>query len=111
MVDGRDVEPLVDESRCVAQDLAWRILTVWTETDGEVAAGLLDLVDGKRKGMRRALGIRAQYGALHSEWILPEPQRLFACGYPLETGLGLSQAQVLDGLASALPKDAGARWS
>ena len=103
LVDGRDVEPLVDESRCVAQDLAWRILTVWTETDGEVAAGLLDLVDGLAQGHAPS-AIRAQYDALHSEWILPEPQRLFACGYPLEPGLGLSQAQVLDGLASALPK-------
>ena len=83
LVDGRDVEPLVDESRCVAQDLAWRILTVWTETDSEVAAGLLDRrrqAQGHAPSTIRAVRRAAQ------RVDFTEPQRLFACGYPLELG-------------------------
>ncbi len=44
------------------------------------------------------------YRSLHAEWVLPEPADVFAVGYPLPGGMGLSAQQAGLGLQSACPR-------
>lgn len=110
------------EARWVLQDLAWRLLMLWHETEGEAADTLSDLIDDlssacgdtadatlsgsqveaeAEAAISRALD---GYRALHEEWVLPEPDHLFALGHDLlGTHSGRSVDQVSQGVQSALP--------
>lgn len=90
--------------RWVAQDLAWRLLQVAEETDGEARTALLELVDGLAEGSPAA-EVVARYEGLFVEHVLPEPELLFAVGYDLEdpAGFGRSAAQIRDGLQTVCP--------
>jgi len=112
LLEGRDVESVLDASTCVAQDLAWRLLMIWTEAEGDVAQSLLDVVDQLASGapVEEAISV---YEALYDEWVLPQPSRVFACGYPLTVDYGLSRLQIRDGLESCVPQtlaQGGAHW-
>lgn len=97
--------------RFIAQDLAGRLAQVAAETEGECGAALLDLV--ARLGAGEAIiSIIETYRVLHEDFELPDPQDLFAVGYPLPGGpavsapraaesLGLSRPLLTDGLRSA----------
>ena len=102
LLDDRDVDSVLGASTCVAQDLAWRLLTIWTESEGDVAQDLLDVVDQLASGVSIEAVI-ARYEEIHEEWVVPAPTRIFACGYPLTPKYGLSRAQIVDGLKSCLP--------
>jgi len=112
LLEDRDVESVLGASTCIAQDLAWRLLTVWTESDGDVAHHLLDAVDQLASGVS-VEAVIATYEELHEEWVVPAPTRIFACGYPLTPTYGLSRAQIIDGLKSCLPQtlaQGGTAW-
>jgi len=44
------------------------------------------------------------YRALHRDYLLPDPEELFAVGYALPSGLGLALDQIAEGIASACPR-------
>lgn len=99
-------------ARWRVQDVAWRLLTVWHETGGEVADELLALVDGLAEAAtagdpadaERALEAAIEgYAALHDAWVLPTPEEVFAVGYTLPRGHGSSVAQLVSGVRTATP--------
>ena len=92
--------------RRAAQDVGWRLLQLLEEVEGEAADGLDALIDALANDQTEA-GIAAAiegYEALFDEWELPEPDELFAVGYPLPRGHGASRAQVQAGLKGAMPE-------
>lgn len=93
-----DLTPSRD--RFIAQDLAGRLAQVAAETEGECGAGLLDLV-AKLGAGEPIISIIEMYRTLHEDFELPDPEDLFAVGYPLPGGLGLSRPLLTDGLRSA----------
>jgi hypothetical protein len=92
--------------RWIAQDLGMRLATVWVETDGDMALELERLLVALSTAPSEAsVGeVIAGYEQLHADWFLPEPGEVFAVGYPLPHGYGLSARQATDGLRSACPK-------
>jgi hypothetical protein len=103
LLEDKDVQPSFNGAYAIAQDLAWRLLCVWSEAEGEAAESLLGLVDQLATGAEVQTVILA-YQELAEDWVLPAPTRVFACGYPLSPGFGLSVAQLSDGLRSSVPK-------
>lgn len=123
-------------ARWVLQDVGWRLLEVWHQTDGEAADALLHVVDAlaqacqhttdaSRAGSdvaqtaRRALAQSAHdYAVIVQDYELPESDRVFALGHPLLGALdpgdaprtplhrGRAHALLLDGVISALPSTA-----
>lgn len=85
-----------DEAAWVRADLAFRILTVWQETDGEAAEALLGLLDD--------LGPRTPvaWAELEQAFDLPSAEQVFSVGYPLGR-VGRSQRSVRAGLESVAP--------
>lgn len=88
-----------------AQDVGWRLMSVMIDTEGDCAEALdgvaLALADDQSEdGMHRAI---EAYSALAEDWVLPEPEELFAVGYDLGLGLGRSVRQVQAGLESCAP--------
>lgn len=95
----------------IRADLAWRVLTIWQQTDGECADALLGLLDD--------LGPDApqRWDQLAEDFELPPADAVFAVGYPLGSGwTGCSQDSILAGLRSVCPlvcelaEDAGHRF-
>lgn len=70
-------------------DLAYRVLTVWEQTDGEAGDALLALLD--------AGPTRAAWEQLERDYALPSAQQVFAVGYDDD------RASVLPGLQSVCP--------
>jgi hypothetical protein len=83
-------------------DLAWRLLMVRAQTDGEARDMLDAIVDSVEAGAPFG-EVAGAYRTLHSEWELPAPDEVFAVGYPLKGVPSTSQAFV-DGLRTGLPK-------
>jgi len=88
-----------------AQDVGWRLLQIWTETEGEAAEALEGMVDhladnADPTGMAEAI---QSYQNLCEAWELPEPVDVFAVGYDVTAGYGRSTPQIMVGLQSALP--------
>ncbi|QTD49582.1 hypothetical protein [Sulfidibacter corallicola] len=87
------------------QDVAWRLFEVMEETEGELHGELDRALDRlaanpDETGLAEAI---ATYRALHEEYYMPDPEDVFAVGYPLPDGLGLSARQIEAGIASACP--------
>ncbi len=92
--------------RPVVQDVAWRLLQVRSETEGDARDGLDALVDALAAAPDEAglLAAIAGYEALHADFVLPAPADLFAVGYPLPGGAyGRSTRQIAEGLKTACP--------
>lgn len=91
--------------RWVVQDVAWRLLSVRHETEGEAAVELDRLIDDLAARGAVALGdLVAAYAALAEDYYIPEPDELFAVGYPLlDAHPGWSADSLTRGLASGLP--------
>ena len=92
----------------IAQDLAWRILCIQSETSEIVAGALQELVDrlttvDDQNATQVFTEVIETYTALNEEWVLPEPEHLFATGYDLPKGHGRSVLQCAEGLAITLP--------
>lgn len=123
---GRPLSPLAPtpthgHARWVLQDLGWRMLALWHETDGEVARSVQSMVDTLASACARTASsesphavraaataalveVRAAYEALHEEVMVPDPEAFFALGHDLlSTGSGRSTAQIMEGVADALP--------
>jgi hypothetical protein len=89
-----------------AQDIAWRLLTVRSECDGEAADALLEICEslaGKEVAETEIERAIHTYQQLGEDWYLPEASEVFAVGYPLPCGFGTSEAQIEAGLRSAVP--------
>jgi hypothetical protein len=100
VAEGRALEAV--HGPWVAMDLAARVLEVHAETEGEVRAELVALVDRLAAG-DRPRDVVAAYSELCSGVFLPSPGEVFAVGYPVEGLPTRSIAQVEDGLRSVVP--------
>ena len=106
IVDGAPVAPLTGgRTRIVAQDVAWRLLVVRSQTEGEAGDELDRLVDALAanptgEGLDQVI---QGYEAVHADWYVPDPEDVFAVGYDLAGGYGRSSKQVGEGIASAMP--------
>ena len=100
--------------RWMAQDLAWRVLLVVEQAEGEVVEALDDRVLDplSRAGAQGSSDTESEaaivaaigaYREIHADWVVPEPGELFGVGYDLPGGLGRCEAQVYAGIQSALP--------
>jgi hypothetical protein len=90
-----------------AGDVATRLLQLAEDCDEDTAAELSRLVEGLARDGDVAAAVRG-YCSLHEQVELPEPEEVFAVGYPLPSAspgapLGLAPGQILEGLRSALP--------
>jgi len=127
IAQGDEVVPLAPtrahgEARWALQDLAWRLLTVWHDTDGDAADTLSDLVDGlaeacaltardevdatqvRTRAAEAFQAARAGYEALFEDYAVPEPADVFALGHDLlGVGGARSEGQILEGLVDAMP--------
>ncbi len=105
---GREAQPLKgDHWQWVAHDIGWRLLQVGSQCEPELGAALDGLVDALA-AETTAQGIVAAvegYRALHDDWIMPEPEAVFALGLPLPDDVDLGRAidQPAAGLAEGLP--------
>ena len=95
-------------ARWMAQDLAWRLLTIAHQTDLEAKEGLLQLVDRFAETQCEDLavaieGARVEYAALNEVFMLPDWSEVSAVGYDLPGGGGRSTAQLAEGIRSAFP--------
>jgi hypothetical protein len=99
--------------RWIAEDIGWRLGTVWSETDGDAARGLDAIMDqlamdthkGDPEAVTKAL---AAYRALYEEFELLPPDELEAVGYPLATPWAGTVGEGLESLGSANIGDVGA---
>ncbi len=93
----------------MAQDVAWRLVTVAAQSDVEVNeaiwAMVSDLADNPSLGgLEHCI---EGYESLHDDWIVPEPEAVFATGYRLPRGYGSSLTQLEAGLWQSLPTTMG----
>lgn len=106
IVEGAEVRPLAGGPwRFAVQDVAWRLLTVRAQSEGTVVSAIDALVDHLAGAPDKA-GIAAViegYRELFNEYHVPEPEDLFAVGYPLPGGYGRSLGQIASGIASSCP--------
>jgi len=88
----------------VAQDVAWRLLTVSAQCeDQEAIEALEQMVDYLAEQPQDTLGVTRLYSSLHEEFYLPDPEDVFALGYDLGGGFGSDVNQLARGVASACP--------
>lgn len=100
--------------RWMAQDVGARLLEVALVCDGEPAKAIDALVEalaaavsGRETASEAALSqVIAGYEALYEDWILPEPEGVFAVGYPLPGGYGFAVDQAVEGLTQVMPATA-----
>jgi hypothetical protein len=87
--------------RWIAQDLGWRLIQVRAETEGEATEELTRLVErlATDPGAGTFAAVEQGYRALFEDWILPEPDDVFAVGY----GPWRSARQVREGVESVCP--------
>ncbi len=91
--------------RWMAMDVAWRLLLVLEECEGEAATELDRLVERLAEGDLH--GVVGDYAALTEEFFLPAAEDLLAVGYPLLGGLGASVSQCAEGIQQVCPATAG----
>lgn len=107
IVRGAAVRPLAGgRYERVAQDLAYRLLLVLEETEGD-ASRELDRLVSRLAGDRTEASVErvvADYEALAEDYVLPPPEDVFAVGYELPRGYGSGVAQLVSGLHSACPR-------
>ena len=87
-----------------ARDLCWRLLSLWSDCEGEVREELFTLAQKQAEGFDRFPEVATAYRHLYDDWYLPETEVLFAVGYPLGfEGLGCSVDRIRAGLESVCP--------
>jgi hypothetical protein len=103
--------------RWILQDVAWRVLSIWEQCEGEAADALSDLVDGlaaARASDDAAVAEAAlsdavtRYRAIDEEYVLEPTEELFAVGYALPGGFGRSRLNLAEGIQSCTPLTAEA---
>ena len=97
---------LGSRGRWIAQDLGWRLIEVQAQSDGEVAIELDRMITNLAAAQDETAiaDTIKDYQALHKDYHLPNPEDLFAVGYPLPGGMGLSLHQIQAGIDSACPR-------
>jgi len=106
ILDGNPLDPwLGSRDHWIAADVGWRLLEISAQTDSEIADHLTHALEdyagsANQHGLQRLI---ERYRALHETHVLPDPEDVFAVGYPLPAGFGLSNRQISDGIASACP--------
>jgi len=93
-------DPSAGRDRWARQDLAFRMLTVWSETQGEAASAILEQVERLHRAPFSEL--REAWEGLTESFILPSATELFAVGYTL-AGPGSHLPQLDEGLRSVTP--------
>lgn len=91
-----------DRNVWIAQDIGYRLLTIWTETCEGPDKELLRIIDSLADSPENLQGCINEYIALCESVDLPAPEDLFAVGYPIGP-FGSSIEQLLYGLHSAIP--------
>ena len=93
----------------IAQDLGWRLLSVAAQCEDQEAIDLLEsLAEGLARSPNDLAPVFKGYQELHDTFFLPEPEEMFALGYPLidpetDTVWGSDLAQLYRGVDSACP--------
>lgn len=95
-----------DPTGWAAQDVAWRLLCVRAECEGEAREALDALVERLTDDSGALPGVVTDYCALHEDFYVPDPADLLAVGYDLPGGYGRSAAQIAAGLAQTCPETA-----
>ncbi len=89
----------------MAQDIAWRLITVREDCEGELVNDLEGLVT--RLAMSPDEATIAQtsqdYSALCGEWFLPPHEEVFALGYASPCGHGAAVGQIVEGVEQTMP--------
>jgi hypothetical protein len=91
-----------DPARWTAMDLAFRLLEVHADTDGDARMELVRLVDRLAAGSRPG-DVVAAYAALCEDFVLPPPEEVAAVGYDVEDAPCRSAAQIAEGLRTVVP--------
>ncbi len=99
--DGIPAAP-VGADAWMRQDLAWRLLVVRAQTDGEAGDELEAIVDSLDAGAP-ASDVAGAYRTLHEAWEIPSPEEVFAVGYAIP-GVGSTSHAFIEGLRTGLPK-------
>ncbi|MEE2786976.1 MAG: hypothetical protein VX589_06520 [Myxococcota bacterium] len=89
----------------IAQDIAWRLMMVSLECDGEVVDELRHLIEGLASAPTHESihATYAAYGELFETWYLPDREDVFALGYPIDSFPSSSARQLEAGLEQTLP--------
>ena len=91
-----------------AQDLAWRLMVVSMDCEGECQDRLRDLVQNLASNPTQAqvLAVAESYQEMTTEWYLPESDDVLALGYDYGHGKARHRAQISEGLEATLPNTA-----
>ena len=89
----------------ICRDLGWRLLELSAQVDGPLVQELNILIDDLAANPSDTAVSRVlqAYDRLFEEYELPEPGEIFAVGYMLPNGGGLSRDHISEGIASACP--------
>ena len=100
-----EARPLIgDRSTWICQDVAWRLLVIAMECDGECRKELEKIIRRLADSSDEALRYSSiTYSALCDEWYLPAYDDVFSLGYSILNRLGGSIEQITDGLEETLP--------
>jgi hypothetical protein len=87
----------------ICQDLAWRLLEIQAESDGEFYSELDQLIVNlaSRQNAEGILECVEKYTELCNEFHCPDVADVFSVGYELSENTGYSIDQIRDGLSSA----------
>ena len=106
---------ILDEGECrplsgtkalwTAQDLAWRLMVVSMDCEGECQDRLRTLVQdlASEPSRKQVLSVAATYAEMTTEWYLPEPDDVLALGYDYGHEQARHREQISDGLEAILP--------
>ena len=98
--------PLVgDRYLWIAQDIAWRLLMVSLECEGEVVQELKTLIEvlAATPSGPSIQSVYSAYTELFDTWYLPNVDDVFALGYSVEGLQTSSVSQIAEGINQALP--------
>jgi hypothetical protein len=102
IAEGRPLSGEGDAARWTRMDVAFRLLEVHADTEGEARVALVALVDDLAAGADPA-AVVARYTLLCDSFVLPSPEEVAAVGYDAPGLVCRSAAQVTEGLRTAVP--------
>lgn len=102
LTDATPIDPLTPRD-WATHDIAWRLLTLGQHSEPEITTALDRIVDHLADHPHDHQHAIDAYTALHADFIIPDPDDIFATGYPLPDGHGYATAQAIDGLTQTLP--------
>ena len=92
------------KAQWISQDLAWRLLEIKSETDGECSMELEKMILALRSFTENAIeSTISAYELLAEDYYIPSPEEVFAVGYHLPKDYGYSIKQIRNGLHTVCP--------